>query len=95
VGTNETICIPTLLLPNPEVASCNWTVTWEDLSVLPEDKNFTGGLGKLMVPYYLEAWVCSQQHPCLMSNQDEICFIFNEKTSVFHPWGWRSQVLDA
>ena len=52
----------------------------------------TGGLGELMTVNEYEVWVCVRDHPCLDDENDMVCFTYNEKKTVFVPWGFNSVV---
>lgn len=56
-----------------------------------DPKMFTGGLGSLTVPSKYEAWVCSMEDKCAPAN-DMMCYIYNEISSTFEPWGLNSDL---
>ena len=56
---------------------------------------YTGGLGTLMTDEY-RVWLCIKSHPCLAEfvadDEDLMCYIFNEMTWAWRPWGVNSDL---
>ena len=46
----------------------------------------TGGLGKLMIPYVYETWVCVVNDLCSLGGDQFFCYVFDERMERFVPW---------
>ena len=51
-----------------------------------------GGLGELMTMNEYEVWVCVREHSCVDDENDIVCFTYNEKHTIFVPWGFNGVV---
>ena len=90
------LCVPESLYPAASVAHCVLEKEiWKDLAML--DKSgaakvwSTGGLGKKMVNYEFEVWLCTTLSSCGGAG-GEVCFTFSERHEIFVPWGYACEL---
>ena len=69
-------------------ATCMCTRTWREIR---SAKVPTGGLGSLMVEDVYEVWVCMPDDMC-SHEYNAFCYVYNEKTLHFEPWGYNSEL---
>jgi hypothetical protein len=81
--------------------TCNIRMSWQqigqNLKLQKESKTrnpdlVTGGLGRLMIPDKFEVWICSRHDLCAPGGDDFMCYVFDEKRSIFVPWGKNSEL---
>ena len=81
--------------------TCNIRMSWQqigqNLKLQKESKTMkpdlvTGGLGRLMIPDLFEVWICSRHDLCAPGGDDFMCYVFDEKRSIFVPWGKNSEL---
>eukprot|EP00960_Hanusia_phi_P029053 747747-Hanusia_phi.AAC.5 len=77
-------------------SQCQLTKNWDELISHLSQRDgifFTGGMGKLLTPSH-QVWVCQKEHPCAVELSkvvnDSFCFVYNENTTIFEPWGLNS-----
>lgn len=75
---------------------CELTQTWDEIiaHLTRKDGSFaTGGMGELMTESH-QVWVCQKLHSCALELSkvvnDFYCFVYNENTTIFEPWGLNS-----
>ena len=72
--------------------------SWKEIGTIlaEQDRNHpniaTGGLGRKMIPNKIEVWVCSRPDRCATSEEDFMCYVFDEQEHVFLPWGRNSEL---
>ena len=95
-SVNETtqICVPEHLYPSADVLRCSLQKTWKDIRADTQSSDATGrrittgGLGRKMVKYEWEVWICYPDLTCgAPVGSDAVCFTFSERFRVFVPWG--------
>ena len=86
----DTVCVPNIIYPAPNVSHCVFEHTWRDLRSMQVSFS-TGGLGRLMTDSEWEVWVC-MEHPCATDTDDRVCFTYSEAHHVFVPWGYKSHL---
>jgi hypothetical protein len=88
----KVLCVPELLYPSANVKNCDMPKTWKELSLEP-GSHTTGGLGKFMILYQWEVWMCHTGVVCGgLEQHDDVCFTYSEEHGVFVPWGLRSEI---
>jgi len=46
----------------------------------------TGGLGRLLIPYEYESWICVHDDACSLGGDWYFCYVFKESIEKFVPW---------
>ena len=73
---------------DPKYSRCEQPYSWYELKRGYKERMITfktGGLGRLLDTEH-EAWLCLPEHPCADVG-DWFCFVYNEVTRIFIPWG--------
>jgi len=84
-------CVPPALQQRPGVANCSVENSWKEILATTKGARYSmGGLGKFLLKNRFENWLCDKNAPCLPSEENGVCYIFDEILKVFVPWGkWR------
>ena len=84
-----------------QYSSCSLGLSWQQLlegaQGLKTGHVRTGGLGSAMVLDKYEVWLCSKRDDerCAYNVRlpgDYMCYVFNEQTRAFEPWGLNSEL---
>ena len=75
---------------------CSIEQTWADIVGSPDSRKRyrSGGLGKRMVPGEYHVWLCDGYDLChgVLSGEDMMCYVFNERLGTFLSMGPNSKV---
>ena len=84
-------CVPSGLQQRPGVVNCSVEQSWKEILSRSSSSRYTmGGLGAFLVEERFETWLCDKSATCLPSEENGVCYIFDEILKVFVPWGkWR------
>jgi len=78
-----------------EYGACKLDCSWRNISFKkPSHCDLelkTGGLGKLLNSTYM-VWACVQGDSCAGGSENHFCYVYNEDTRLFVPWGKESDL---
>ena len=78
-----------------EYVHCQQPFNWKELVYGYKESRVrfkSDGLGDLLEPGGHEVWVCLHDHYCAVQGDPWFCFVFDEATQGFSPWGPNSQL---
>ena len=89
---DKVLCVPERFYPSANVENCEMHKTWRELT-LSGELYATGGLGKFMIPWQWEVWLCQTGVVCgAVVHHEDVCFTYSEENFVFVPWGLRREL---